>query len=109
MRARADDSADESTSLLARNLALALAASLLSFTSLLLFIAPASANSVLRETVAKDECGYYYEDDTAHPELPKQHAHFSVKALTGSLSMSLIRKTIGEILFSETSPVNLKR
>jgi hypothetical protein len=61
------------------------------------------------ETVAKDECGYYYEDDTAHPELPKQHAHFSVKALTGSLSMSLIRKTIGEILFSETSPLNLKR
>src|SRR6516164_249623 len=21
----------------------------------------------------KHECGYYYEDDTAHPELPKQH------------------------------------
>ena len=68
-----------------------------------------TSECVLRETVAKDECGYYYEDDTAHPELPKQHAHFSVKALTGSLSMSLIRKTIGEILFSETSPLNLKR
>jgi hypothetical protein len=94
---------------LARNVALALAASLLSFTSLMLFIAPASANSVLRETVAKDECGDYYEDDTAHPELPKQHAPFSVKALTGSRSMSLIRKTISKILFSETSPLNLKR
>jgi hypothetical protein len=57
----------------------------------------------------KHECGYYYEDDTTHPELPKQHGQLSVKALTGSRSMSLTRKTIGEILFSGTSPLNLNR
>jgi hypothetical protein len=58
-----------------------------------------TSECVLRETVAKDECGYYYEDNTAHPELPKQHAHFSVKALTDSRSMSLIKKQSAKFYF----------
>jgi hypothetical protein len=40
---------------------------------------------------------------------PSNARQFSVEALPGSRSMSFTGKTIGAILFSETSPLNLKR
>jgi hypothetical protein len=40
---------------------------------------------------------------------PSNARQFSVEALPGSRSMSFTGKTIGAILFSETSSLNLKR
>jgi hypothetical protein len=53
----------------------------------------------------KHACSYYYEDDTAHPERPKQHG-FCQGA--DRLALRVLVRKKSEILFSG-SPLNLDR